>query len=586
MMPCPNIVSCFVDPCAYSSCPSIPNAYCTPNYCGGCNAIWRHPITRKELTIAECDSLPPPPPEPKPCLRVYCLYQPCHVNHCPAYPEAICSEDYCGGCQAIFTDINTGRILTDEECGGIINPLPPPQVPSPGDIVCPEDLKQCPDGSYVGRDINNNCQFKPCRPRLSPPIPDVLPTLPALPSFPRPNPSILICDTDVIKCWDGTERTRDPINNCKFKDCPIDPLLNGGTTSTTSFPTSEPTIPVNIRPITPISIKPAPPKPGIAILCTADVKPCPDGSFVSRDNNNNCEFIPCPSAELAPLPEVVPLPIDITPIQPIGEINQLPRYCPLEVKQCPDGSFVARDTNYNCDFKPCPSITPQMMVNPASAGIGSPGIEINPQSDGPLKPSVIDAVCPKIGEKCSSEILNRNERCCNGGHGGTTKCLYSAIDQNGFDVGKCCIKNKKRGCKSNNDCCDVDGVCDIDGDDRIGIYKRDRNILKHEAAQQVEGDFDNFQLIKDKKGSRYMAISEATIAIIMIIILFIFPILYYIYYKKYIVQKVQQQARREIFHGLEIDHHSDNEFHSSSSSNDDIHHDFMERQELREQYVD
>jgi len=30
-------------------------------------------------------------------------------------------------------------------------------------------------------------------------------------------------------------------------------------------------------------------------LCTADAKLCPDGSYVGRDSNNNCEFRPCPS---------------------------------------------------------------------------------------------------------------------------------------------------------------------------------------------------------------------------------------------------------------------------------------------------
>ncbi len=30
------------------------------------------------------------------------------------------------------------------------------------------------------------------------------------------------------------------------------------------------------------------------IFCTADAKVCPDGSYVGRDSNNNCEFKPCP----------------------------------------------------------------------------------------------------------------------------------------------------------------------------------------------------------------------------------------------------------------------------------------------------
>ena len=31
--------------------------------------------------------------------------------------------------------------------------------------------------------------------------------------------------------------------------------------------------------------------------CLMDMKECPDGSFVSRDENNDCEFEPCPEEE-------------------------------------------------------------------------------------------------------------------------------------------------------------------------------------------------------------------------------------------------------------------------------------------------
>ena len=33
------------------------------------------------------------------------------------------------------------------------------------------------------------------------------------------------------------------------------------------------------------------------LACLADVKECSDGSFVSRDENNDCEFEPCPDKE-------------------------------------------------------------------------------------------------------------------------------------------------------------------------------------------------------------------------------------------------------------------------------------------------
>lgn len=33
-----------------------------------------------------------------------------------------------------------------------------------------------------------------------------------------------------------------------------------------------------------------------AVVCPADVRPCPDGSFVSRDPDNGCVFRRCPGA--------------------------------------------------------------------------------------------------------------------------------------------------------------------------------------------------------------------------------------------------------------------------------------------------
>ena len=39
---------------------------------------------------------------------------------------------------------------------------------------------------------------------------------------------------------------------------------------------------------------PPPPMPEEAIVCPADVRLCPDGSFVSRDPAKACAFKPCP----------------------------------------------------------------------------------------------------------------------------------------------------------------------------------------------------------------------------------------------------------------------------------------------------
>jgi hypothetical protein len=43
------------------------------------------------------------------------------------------------------------------------SPAGPPPPAMPGDaIVCPADVKQCADGSYVSRNPDNGCAFNPC----------------------------------------------------------------------------------------------------------------------------------------------------------------------------------------------------------------------------------------------------------------------------------------------------------------------------------------------------------------------------------------------------------------------------------------
>jgi len=43
------------------------------------------------------------------------------------------------------------------------SPAGPPPPPMPDDpIVCPADVRQCPDGSYVSRKPANGCAFGPC----------------------------------------------------------------------------------------------------------------------------------------------------------------------------------------------------------------------------------------------------------------------------------------------------------------------------------------------------------------------------------------------------------------------------------------
>ena len=64
------------------------------------------------------------------------------------------------------------------------------------------------------------------------------------------------------------------------------------------------------------------------IMCATDVRPCPDGSYVTRNPALNCEFDQCPTTEV---------------------------FCTMDAKVCPDGSYVGRNPDNNCEFYACPT---------------------------------------------------------------------------------------------------------------------------------------------------------------------------------------------------------------------------------------
>lgn len=65
------------------------------------------------------------------------------------------------------------------------------------DTACTMDAKVCDDGSYVGRNPNNNCEFFDC-----------------------PSSNQLFCTQEVVICPDGTYVGRESQKNCQFKLCP------------------------------------------------------------------------------------------------------------------------------------------------------------------------------------------------------------------------------------------------------------------------------------------------------------------------------------------------------------------------------
>ena len=100
------------------------------------------------------------------------------------------------GCQQKESSIAKTNNVTDPEKGAVGQ--------------CENDVKICPNGRSVSRNIKNSCEFDPCRKTKFNKEPSV---------------KALKCTDDVKECHDGSFAGRDPYNQCKFKLCP--PTKNG-----------------------------------------------------------------------------------------------------------------------------------------------------------------------------------------------------------------------------------------------------------------------------------------------------------------------------------------------------------------------
>ena len=105
-------VVCIQDPCAISACDAAPNALCTPNFCGGCFAIY----TDEGGGVIDCDDVCLLPTEVGPCDAVVPRW---------TYDSSAgeCVQFTYGGCEG--TDNN---FLTQEDCEAVCD-APPPHVP-------------------------------------------------------------------------------------------------------------------------------------------------------------------------------------------------------------------------------------------------------------------------------------------------------------------------------------------------------------------------------------------------------------------------------------------------------------------------
>ncbi|XP_006815798.1 uncharacterized protein LOC100375670 [Saccoglossus kowalevskii] len=152
---CPDgqqTVQCATNPCRVSQCASNPNAECHANYCGGCFAEFydeygmkvncddeKNVCPRGEASMNEDGTNMACSPDTNQCpiehycqtfadgpsmccpgcpdnqQFVQCTAKPCDVTQCAFDPNAICRDNYCGGCFAEFYDANGMNIDCDEK---------------------------------------------------------------------------------------------------------------------------------------------------------------------------------------------------------------------------------------------------------------------------------------------------------------------------------------------------------------------------------------------------------------------------------------------------------------------------------------
>ena len=168
--------------------------------------------------------------------------------------------------------------------------------------VCSSDVAFCSDGSTVGRDPANNCNFAPCG-----------------------NGSERVCPEDFTECEDGRRMPRDPQNDCQFQQCPeaVGECAQGPAFWCSSDENFNRCVGANgyagdrasltaCRPYLPTPLPPAPPAPPAPVP-----NPCTRGpDYWSQENFDQCVTSTRPYAEFcasylqppAPVPAPVPVP--------------------------------------------------------------------------------------------------------------------------------------------------------------------------------------------------------------------------------------------------------------------------------------
>lgn len=266
--PCPTGVAmarCKEDPCAVSGACDDGAASCHANYCGGCHAVCCTANKDKDGLPANNEA--------RPCFK----------------DLRWCSD----GVSVVRDPYNDCLFPLCENDGSVDVEEPGKEEEVATFMPCTKDLNYCEtQGTTVSRDPYNNCKFFPCEDGTAVDLTD---TVEEDNTDNTDNGgSFGFCAMDMKECDDGSYVSRDSSNGCKFPLCPNE--------------------------------------------CPDDVKLCDDGiTEVVRLPKNDCRFDICPQVDV---------------------IESGPLFCSTALWECPDGTLVTRDVNNNCEYRPCP--TPQL----------------------------------------------------------------------------------------------------------------------------------------------------------------------------------------------------------------------------------
>jgi hypothetical protein len=90
----------------------------------------------------------------------------------------------------------------------------PTKAPITPTNVCALELRECKDGSFVGRDPNNRCNFSPCPKDMT------MASSVTSASAQSVGTSLNVCEQGLRECADGSFVGRDPNNSCDYFLCP------------------------------------------------------------------------------------------------------------------------------------------------------------------------------------------------------------------------------------------------------------------------------------------------------------------------------------------------------------------------------